>query len=173
MPLSRNIPSELIAISVIAIIAASCGPTQPEHSVTGTTTFGRPSTQKTATAVQPETERSPVTGSPQAKVTPDEPGAPARPELRPVKEGTLPLVYLIEVASPVRIVNLTTRTRLAEGRLPRRTIVRIDARGGVHFGKELIVSGPLSADHQYGIFIDPAEPDSSAQTTTEKRNNSE
>jgi len=96
------------------------------------------------------------------------PAATVRPSIHPVKEGTLPLVYLVETESPVRVVDLKTGRPLASGTIPRRSIVRIDSVGGVHFGSAHVLAGPLSPDHRYAIFIDPPEGSTSRTRTTER-----
>jgi hypothetical protein len=83
-------------------------------------------------------------------------GVAARPaEPVPVKAGSLPLVYLAESTTAVRVVDSTTNFVLAETVLSPRTILRIDERNGVVAGRNEIVAGPLLASHRYTIFVVP------------------
>ena len=71
----------------------------------------------------------------------------------PVKEGTLPLVYLSDMAATVRVTQ--GQRILAEAEVEPRTIVRVDARNGVVFGRYTLRGGPLPADRRYAIVIVP------------------
>jgi hypothetical protein len=85
-----------------------------------------------------QTERSPLP-------------VPVEPTL--VKQGPMPLVYIVESPATVSVTDLTTGQRLAQADVPARTIVRVEARGGVVLGKETASPGPLPADHQYAIHV--------------------
>jgi hypothetical protein len=78
---------------------------------------------------------------------------PAKPML--VKEGRLPLVYLMEQSQTVQVQDITNSDILAELPVAGRSIIRIDQRGGVAVGKETLYAGPLEADHKYGIYVIP------------------
>ncbi|MGH7214780.1 MAG: hypothetical protein ACREIT_08450 [Tepidisphaeraceae bacterium] len=73
----------------------------------------------------------------------------------PVKEGKPPLTYLVEADAPIRVVDLTANRVLVSDVVPARTIIRIDDTVGVRIGNRDVLSGRLSPDHRYGIFIDP------------------
>ena len=77
-------------------------------------------------------------------------------EVKPtlVKQGPAPLVYIVETAGSVVVVDLNTQQRLASGTVAARTIVRVEARGGVIFGDQHALPGPLPGDHQYGIYLE-------------------
>ena len=72
-----------------------------------------------------------------------------------VKEGGTPLVHIFDVGGPVHVVDTTAKIRIAQGVVAGGTLVRIDDRNGVIFGKETITPGPLPAGHNYAIFADP------------------
>ena len=80
-----------------------------------------------------------------------------------VAEGPMPLVHVFDVGGAVRVMDLTSKARLAAMNVPDRTLVRVDARNGVTIGQDNIVPGPLSAEHKYGIFLDPTTPNTMRQ----------
>ena len=80
-----------------------------------------------------------------------------------VVEGPMPLVHLFDVGGAVRVMDLTSKARLAATNVPDRTLVRVDARNGVTVGQDNIVPGPLPAEHTYGIFLDPTTPNTMRQ----------
>lgn len=83
-------------------------------------------------------------------------GVAARPaDPVPVKTGTLPLVYLAEMTTTVRVVDQTSNNVLTDAVLSPRTILSIDERNGIVAGIEQIVAGPLPASHRYTIFVVP------------------
>ncbi|MEA2734053.1 MAG: hypothetical protein QOE14_504 [Humisphaera sp.] len=75
-----------------------------------------------------------------------------------VAQGTTPLVYLFDIGGPIRVVDLTTKSRLVAADVPNRTLVRVDDRNGVTVGKENLMPGPLPPGHTYGIYLDPTTP---------------
>ena len=72
-----------------------------------------------------------------------------------VTEGPAPLAHIFDVGGPVHVVDTTSNIRIAVGVVPDRTLVRVDQRKGVIFGKEQITPGPLPADHRFAIFAGP------------------
>ena len=98
------------------------------------------------------------------------PGSPVPAELRAVevpirgggaalvaiKEGAAPLFYLSEMAATLRVVDRTAGDLiLAEGVVGPRTIVRVDQRTGVVFGRERQFAGPLPEGRRYAIYVVP------------------
>jgi hypothetical protein len=75
-----------------------------------------------------------------------------------VAQGPTPLVHLFDIGGPIRIVDLTTKSRLVATDVPDRTLVRIDDRNGVTVGKNNLFPGPLAAGHTYAIYLDPTTP---------------
>jgi hypothetical protein len=75
----------------------------------------------------------------------------------PVKEGPAPLVYLTSQGENVRVVDRTANRVLGEMPVPARTIIRVDQRTGVVFGKQTLVAGPLPAGRRYGILVVPSD----------------
>ena len=71
----------------------------------------------------------------------------------PVKEGTVPLAYLVETAGGVRVVDQTTSSALAQTTVPGRTIVSVDESRGGSIGGTIFTPGPLPADHRYGVYF--------------------
>jgi hypothetical protein len=82
-----------------------------------------------------------------------------------VKRGLAPLVYIVETAANVSVVDLDTGQRLAGAPVGARTIVRIEARTGVVFGEQRVAPGPLPADHQYGIYVESGQASEIRQET--------
>jgi len=78
-----------------------------------------------------------------------------------VAQGALPLVYQMQQNGGVRIVDATTHAQLAAATLRSMDIIRITTRG-VAAGESQF-AGPLVADHQYAIYLDPP-----SQIQTEK-----
>ena len=98
------------------------------------------------------------------------PGSPVPTELRSVevpirgggagpvaiKEGAAPLFYLSEMAATLRVVDRTAGDLiLAEGVVGPRTIVRVDQRTGIVFGRERQFAGPLPEGRRYAIYVVP------------------
>jgi hypothetical protein len=73
-----------------------------------------------------------------------------------VKQGALPLAYLADVGTTVRVVDETGRGVVAEATLPARSIVSVSEKNGVVASGRTIVAGPLQADHRYGIYVVPS-----------------
>ena len=88
----------------------------------------------------------------------------------PVKEGSMPLAYLVETTGGVRVVDLTTSHALAKTTVPGRTIVSIDEQHGVSIGGTLFAPGPLPEDHRYGVYFDAGgfTPEDDIRTSTER-----
>jgi hypothetical protein len=82
-----------------------------------------------------------------------------------VKEGRPPLVYLVESPGTFRVHDRTAGQDLARSVAGARSIVRVDARSGVVFGRETLLAGPLAKDHRYVIFLDPTGPNVARQGT--------
>ena len=79
-------------------------------------------------------------------------------EDRPVKSGSLPLVYLLEFPGEVRVVDATAGVVVIGIRAGGRTILSIDATRGVAIGGRTIRAGPLDPMHTYDIYlISPSE----------------
>jgi hypothetical protein len=88
----------------------------------------------------------------------------------PVKEGTMPLVYLVETKGGVRIVDMTNGHSLAKTIVPGRSIVSIDEQRGVSIGGTVFVPGPLVAEDRYGVYFDAGgfTPEDDIRTTVER-----
>jgi hypothetical protein len=86
-----------------------------------------------------------------------------------VKQGPVPLVYLVESGGVFRVHDETDHKDLARAEALGRTIIRVDARAGIAIGRETLVSGPLPADHRYVIYFDPSGPNYSRQGTFQPR----
>jgi hypothetical protein len=82
-----------------------------------------------------------------------------------VKEGGVPLVYLVESPGTFRVHDQTAGQDLARGPAAGRSIVRVDGRAGVVFGRETLFAGPLATDHRYVIYRDPTGPNMARQGT--------
>jgi hypothetical protein len=77
----------------------------------------------------------------------------------PVKQGSTPLVYLVESAAVVRVTDSTTGEALLRMPVAARTLVAVDASVGIRVGSATMKLGPLPADHQYAIFLESATRD--------------
>ena len=86
-----------------------------------------------------------------------------------VKEGGVPLVYLVESPGVFRVHDRTAGQDLARANAVARSIVSVDGRRGVVFGGETLVPGPLEADHRYVIYRDPTGPNMARQGVFQPR----
>jgi hypothetical protein len=159
--------------SLLVCLAAVCGcksnrqhePTARSHGASASAAAGaaratsRPSSQPIfgtgdATAQAPQTSviRGPRL-APDPVVRSGE-GAIKVPEKSyPVKEGTPPLVYMLESDAIVEVIDTGTGASVATAQLPRRTIVSVDATRGVRAGGQTLSTAPLNAGHMYQIFV--------------------
>ncbi|MCS7033310.1 MAG: hypothetical protein NZ561_04850 [Phycisphaerae bacterium] len=104
---------------------------------------------------------------PATRISQQEPVAVPPQEQRPVKAGSLPLVYLLEHPGDIRVINATTGVVVASTRAGGRTILKIDA-DGVSLGGRRIRSGPLDRSHRFEIYLSyPSE--NIRRTTFERR----
>jgi hypothetical protein len=69
-----------------------------------------------------------------------------------VKEGGLPLVYLLEIGTTVRVTDETANEDLLTIPVPGKTIIAI-TEGGVSVGGATMKMGPLPDDHRYAIYL--------------------
>ena len=83
---------------------------------------------------------------------------------RPVKAGQLPLVYMIEQPSKVRIADATTNQPLGESAAMKGSFVSIDEIGGVRIGGAILSAGPLAANHVYEIYVAPLDEQNTYRT---------
>jgi hypothetical protein len=120
------------------------------------------------TSVPPKQQSAPDESIPamQSTVTPIQ----SRVVDLPVKEGTMPLAYLVETTGGVRVVDMTTHHPLAQTMALGRTIVSVDENVGVSIGGAVFSPGPLPADHRYGVFFDSGgfKPEDDVTTTFER-----
>ncbi|MEO6436446.1 MAG: hypothetical protein ABIP55_11905 [Tepidisphaeraceae bacterium] len=75
-----------------------------------------------------------------------------------VVQGKMPLAHIFDIGGPIVVTDLTTQAHLVRADVPDRTLVRVDERNGIIFGKDQMFPGPLAADHEYGIFALPTTP---------------
>jgi hypothetical protein len=94
---------------------------------------------------------------------------PARAESTLVKQGLVPLVYLVETGARVRVRDENTKRDLAKSFAAARSLVRVDASRGVVYGDDTLAAGPLPADHLYSIFVEPAGENVARQGTFQPR----
>ena len=150
------IPSRLLMVSLVSAFAGACA-------------VGGCAKTPAITTEQVEIKEPAVAESRVPEVA-DESGQPERPSIRetplggvasmaarpvPVKTGAPPLVYLVETAQVVQVVDETAGLILAESPVRRRTIVRVDERNGVVAGREQLFAGPLPEGRRYGIYVVP------------------
>ncbi len=79
-------------------------------------------------------------------------------EAKPVHVASLPLVYLVQAANVLRVVDQTNGAELLKMPVIKGTLVAIDERGGIRLGREIVRAGALPADHRYAIYLDNTEP---------------
>jgi hypothetical protein len=75
-----------------------------------------------------------------------------------VAQGPAPLVYLLDIGAPIRVVDMTSSAVIAQATAPNGSIIRVDPRRGVMVGSQNVLPGPLPADHRYEILIEPTTP---------------
>jgi hypothetical protein len=88
----------------------------------------------------------------------------------PVKEGTMPLAYLVETSGSVRVVDMTTNHALAQTTAAGMSIVSIDEHRGVSIGGTVFTAGPLPADHRFAVYFDAGglHPENEISTSIER-----
>ena len=94
---------------------------------------------------------------------------PVNPQPTPVKQGAAPLVYRVEGGATIRVHDATAKLDLVSGYVPGGSIVRVDAKRGVIFGRETVVEGPLGEAARYVIFVEPAGENVARQGTFQPR----
>jgi hypothetical protein len=107
--------------------------------------------QQQATAQPP-----PEVPKPQETWTDTPMAVPVQP-VSPVKQGTLPLVYMVETATMVRVADLDSGQDLLRMPVAARTVVAVDPHVGVRVGSATMKLGPLPAEHRYAIFLESSE----------------
>jgi len=78
---------------------------------------------------------------------------PPAPDL-PVKRGPAPLVYMVESATSIRVVDMDSGATVASAFAAAHSIVSIDESAGVRVGADQLVKGPLPAGKTYGIYLE-------------------
>ena len=100
-----------------------------------------------------------ATGGPTPQVTwSTEPLAMPAQKPLPVTEGPAPLVYLVEVAATVRVMDTTANQEFLKINVPGRTLVAVHELAGIRIGGATIKMGPLPAGHRFAIFLESKEP---------------
>jgi len=75
-----------------------------------------------------------------------------------VTQGSLPLVYQMQTAGRIRVMDVTEGGQIASGPAASLSIVRVTPRG-VYVGDDMLAAGPLMANHQYRIILEaPPKP---------------
>lgn len=74
-------------------------------------------------------------------------------EPRPVKVGTLPLVYLLEHPGEVRVIDQTAGVVVVGTQAGGRTILSVTADRGVTIAGRTIRAGPLDPTHRYEVYL--------------------
>jgi hypothetical protein len=92
-----------------------------------------------------------------------------RSQPTPVREGAAPLVYMVEGGAVIRVHDVTDKRDLAGGFVPARSIVRVDGRRGVIYGRDVVFAGPLPGGHRYVIFVEPDGENVARQGTVQPR----
>jgi hypothetical protein len=112
-------------------------------SAAGCATKPKPTTQPGETA--PAGTRTRVESINQALTPPR--------RILPVKEGLLPLVYLVESATNVRVVDVQTGAILCDVPAKTRQIVSVSGQGGILVGDVQVRPGPLPGNRTFAIYV--------------------
>lgn len=136
--------SPVAALAALAVVG--CGST-PQANSQADSGAAQSSGDSEQAATQPAVAQDPaITEKPLNMIT-------ARPVA--VKTGAAPLVYMLEMTETVQVVDETAGLVIAESRVPRRTILRVDPNHGVIAGRDQLFAGPLPPGRKYGIYIVP------------------
>jgi hypothetical protein len=147
---SFAIPSYLPALSVAALVMiVGCAKTETATVVDAGEAEGEVISETATTPEQSEQLRPAIRERPLGGVA-SRGAAPMA-----VKAGTPPLVYLVESAQMVQVVDETAGVIIAESPVRRQSILRVDERNGVIAGKDQLFAGPLPAGRRYGIYVVP------------------
>lgn len=115
----------------------------------------------------PESKTSVADATPSAPPIQQSPGWTTTPlpaaDSVAVKQGGVPLIYLVESPGLFRVHDQTDGRDIARFNAPGRSIVRIDGRAGVVFGGETLYAGPLDPSHRFVIYLDPTGPNMARQ----------
>ena len=144
------------AFSTIALLAAFSGgcagkaATKPQAM-----DAPRPDAKNADSAAESEapivvTERPPMQSMIVARPLPQAAGPTV------IKQGALPLLYLVESSGTFDVTDATAGQTLVAAPASTGTIIRVDARSGVVVGQDTLVSGPLAVDHKYSIVREAA-----------------
>jgi hypothetical protein len=79
------------------------------------------------------------------------------PRVLAVKEGPSPLIYIVDTAAMVRIVDATTGEDMLKVPVPAHTVVAVNAASGIQIGGATMKLGPLPADHRFAIYLESNE----------------
>ena len=93
-----------------------------------------------------------------------------QPDLRPVVQGELPLVYLVESAGQIRVTDVLAGQDLGVFAVRSGQIVRVSTTGVV-IGTTRVVDGPLAGGNQPGVFAITVVPPITNPTATQERIN--
>jgi len=93
-----------------------------------------------------------------------------QPDSRPVVQGGLPLVYLVESAGQIRVTDVLAGRDLGVFAVRGGQIVRVSTTGVV-IGTTRVVDGPLAGDNQSGVFAITVVPPIPNPTVTQERIN--
>jgi hypothetical protein len=85
-----------------------------------------------------------------------------QPEQRPVVQGPLPLMYLVEFDTTLRVVDQSTGQIVASTAAPSRSILRVAATG-VYLGTQQLAAGPLQS-RSYAIELVVSDQNTIRQT---------
>lgn len=72
---------------------------------------------------------------------------------RPVRQGKLPLVYLVETATTVRIVDVTNSAELLQMPVQGKTTISLTENNGLRIGGAPMRFLTLPGDHVYEIYL--------------------
>jgi hypothetical protein len=79
---------------------------------------------------------------------------PSIGQAKPVKEGTAPLVYMVETDARVRVVNVESGETIATVTVEAPAPLAINERRGVRVGTRQILAGPLPPGRRYAIYLE-------------------
>jgi hypothetical protein len=79
---------------------------------------------------------------------------PSDPKSTQLRDGMLPMTYMLGGGGKIRIVDATTKKQIARTTAPPQAAIHVNADRGVVVNDKTITNGPLPKDHRYEIWLD-------------------
>lgn len=114
-------------------------------------------------APQPKDENAEVAELRKHPLVTDKPLDVQQPSTE-IARGPSPLVRIIDVGGPLRVMDLTANVQLAAITVPNGSLVRVDDEHGVMVNETSVRPGPLPSGHQYAISAEATTSNSIRRT---------